>query len=120
MIALTISMKVLPEKRKELLQSIRAWLKLIRNESGCVDYRFHQHTEDDNNFSLVSEWETHADLDRHLLSDRFGIFLGASSLLSEPPELTFHSVLSTTPMETLSTARGKSLSCKSSLKETGT
>ena len=71
-------MKVLPEKRKELLQTIRALLKLMRTESGCAGYRFYQDTEDNNNFSLVSEWETHADLDRHLLSGRFGILLGAA------------------------------------------
>jgi len=119
MISLTITMEVLPEKRKELLQTIRAWLKLMRAESGCVGYRFYQDTEDDNAFSLVGEWETHADLDRHLLSDCFGILLGASSLLSEPQEVTFQSVLSTTPMETLRAARGKSNSYRGSLEGVG-
>ena len=119
MIALTITMKVLPEKRKELLQTIRALLKLMRTESGCVGYRFYQDTEDDNKFSLVSEWETHADVDRHLLSDRFGVLLGTSSLLSEPSQIIFYSVLSTTPMKALRTARRRSISCKSNLKEAG-
>ena len=119
MIALTINMKVLSEKRKELLQTIRAWLKLTRSESGCVGYRFYQDTEDERSFSLVGEWATQADLDRHLVSDRFSILLGASSLLNEPPEITFHSVLATTPMEALRTARSNSLSYNSDLRGDG-
>jgi quinol monooxygenase YgiN len=92
MIVLTIRMNVLPEKRKELLQTVRALTSLTRKEDGCIRYHFYQDIEDENAFGLVAEWQTKRDLDNHLRSDRFGVLLGAMDLLCEPPEMKFNAV----------------------------
>ncbi len=100
-------MNVLPEKRKELLQTVHPLIALIREEKGCISCRLFKDDEDENSFSLVEEWVTQEDLDNHLRSDRFGVLLGAKSLLSEPHEIKINTVSYTSGMEAVRAARGK-------------
>jgi len=92
MILLTIQMKVLSEKRKELSQAIASLMGSIRKAKGCRRSDFWQRVEDDNEFSLVEEWDTWGDLLHYLKSERFRVFLGAMTLLREPYEMKFHTV----------------------------
>ena len=98
-------MNVLPEKRKELLQTVHPLIGLIREEKGCISCRLFKDDEDENSFALVEEWETQEDLDNHLRSDRFGVLLGAKSLLSKPFEFKLNGVSYTSGMEAVKAAR---------------
>ena len=92
MILLTIRMKVLAEKRKELSQTIASLIVLIRTERGCQRCAFSQSMEDENALSLLEEWDTQENLKGHLKSERFSVLLGAMNLLQEPYEMKFHTV----------------------------
>ena len=83
-----IKMKVRPEKRKELSQTLQSIVAQMRKENGCVDSNFYQNAENENDFFLVEAWETRNALDDHLRSDIFTVLMGARSLLSRPPEIT--------------------------------
>ena len=97
-----IRMKVRPEKRKELLQTVLALASETRKEKGCLGWNFYQDVEDENAFVLTQEWESQVDLDEHLRSEAFDVLLGGVNLLCDPPEVgisLFSSAGGTEPSE---------------------
>jgi quinol monooxygenase YgiN len=94
-----IKMKVRPEKRKELWQTLQSIVAQIRKENGCVNSNFYQNAENENNIVLIEEWETQKTWDDHLRSDIFMILMGAGSLLSRPPEIMIHTVSHSSELE---------------------
>ncbi|MBU1208513.1 MAG: antibiotic biosynthesis monooxygenase [Proteobacteria bacterium] len=86
-------MRVLVEKRKELAQTIASLIGSIRTEKGCRRCDFCQSMEDENELSLLEEWDTQENLKSHLKSDRFRVLRGAMNLLQEPYGMIFHNVI---------------------------
>jgi quinol monooxygenase YgiN len=99
MILVIIRMKVLSEKRMELSQTIALLIGSIRTEKGCKRCDFCQSMEDENDLSLLEEWDTQKNLMGYLKSGRFRILRGAMNLLKEPYEMTFHTVFYPAGME---------------------
>jgi quinol monooxygenase YgiN len=85
-IAITI-MSVLPEKQKEVLQTLLSMVDPPGKEKGCLSYGIFCDIEEKNVFNLISEWETRRHLDLHMKSDRFSVLLGTKSLLCEPMKI---------------------------------
>jgi quinol monooxygenase YgiN len=92
MILVIIRMKVLDEKRKELSQTIASLIGSIRTEKGCQRCDFCQSMENENELSLIEEWDTEGNLKGHLKSERFRVLRGAMNLLKEPYGMMFHTV----------------------------
>ncbi len=88
MIVIRITMKVRPEKQKEVLQTLLTLVEAPGKESGCLSYGIYCDIEDKNIFNLISEWENRRHLDHYMGTDRFSVLLGTKSLLREP--LDFH------------------------------
>ncbi len=86
MIALMAHLAVQPEKREELLQTLRSLVDDIKLQAGCQDCLMGMHGDA---ALLFSVWENRDSLDRHLRSEQLGILLGASALLTEPPRFRF-------------------------------
>jgi quinol monooxygenase YgiN len=99
MILVVIRMKVLPEKRQELSQTIASLSGSIRKEKGCRRIEFCQGMEDENDLYLLGEWDSRKNFESNLKSDRFRVLLGAMSLLKEPYEMTFHALFHPMGME---------------------
>jgi quinol monooxygenase YgiN len=106
MIVSSTRISIPPENRKEFLQTLNPLMGRIRNEKGCIRYNVYQDVENANDFMFIEEWETQADLDEHLRSDRFGVLLGALRLLSDTPEIRFSLIGQTTEIEALKEFRG--------------
>ena len=87
-----IRMKVLPEKRMEMSQTIVSLTGSIRTEKGCKRCDFCQSMEDENRLFLLEEWDTEENLVSYLKSARFRVLRGAMNLLKEPYEMVFHTV----------------------------
>ena len=85
-------MKVLPEKRMEMSQTIASLMGSIRTEKGCRRCDFCQSMEDENRLFLLEEWDTEENLVSYLKSPRFRVLRGAMNLLKEPYEMVFHTV----------------------------
>ena len=94
-----IRMKVFSEKRKELSQTIASLIGSIRTEKGCQRCDFCQSMENENELSLLEEWDTQENLNSHLKSERFRVLRGAMNLLKEPYEMMFHTVFHPAGME---------------------
>ncbi len=89
MILLTIHMKVTPEKRQELTQTLVSLVPLIRRRKGCLRCGFFYSAEDPNELCLIEEWASRQALADHLQSEHFKVLLGAMSLLPEPHQTGF-------------------------------
>ncbi|MFH0994346.1 MAG: antibiotic biosynthesis monooxygenase family protein [Pseudomonadota bacterium] len=92
MIIAITNMNVLPEKQKEVLQTLLSLIEPPGKELGCLSYGIYCDIEDKNLFNLISEWETRQHLDHHMGSDRFSVLLGTKSLLCEPIKIQILSV----------------------------
>jgi quinol monooxygenase YgiN len=101
-------MNVLPEKQLELTQTLISMIGPTGKETGCLGYAVFCDIEDENSVNLLQEWETREHLDRHIRSDRFGVLLGTSTLLCEPPEIMIHTVSHSEGMEAIRAVRYKS------------
>ena len=107
MIILRITLNVLPEKQKELMQTLLSMIEPTGKEQGCLSYDVFLDIEDNNVFSLIEDWENREYLEHHLRSDIFGVLLGTKSLLSEPLKIQIHTVSHSEEMEAIKAARDK-------------
>jgi quinol monooxygenase YgiN len=96
-------MTVRPEKRNNLLETMRGMLEPTRVERGCLSYRLYEDVEDRNTLILVEEWQTQEDLERHIRTDNQRRLLELMELLSEQPELRFNTVSHTVGMGLIET-----------------
>ncbi len=107
MIVVRMTMNVLPEKQKELVQTILSMIGPMEKEAGCLSFALFCNIEDKNLLKLLEEWQTRKDLDRHLRSEMFSVLLGAKSLLCDPPQIQIHTVSHSQGMETVNAVRSK-------------
>jgi quinol monooxygenase YgiN len=107
MIVVRITMNVLPEKQKELVQTLLSMIGTMEKEAGCLSYTLFCDIEDKNLLNLLEEWKTRKDFNHHLRSEMFGILLGTKSLLNEPHGIKIYTVHKSEGMEAVHTAREK-------------
>ena len=98
-ILVTLKMVVQPERRSDLLETMRGMLEPARVERGCLSYCLYEDVEDRNTFILVEEWATQEDIERHISKDNQRRLLALMDLLSEQPELQFNTVSHTAGMD---------------------
>jgi len=112
MIIVRIAMNVFPEKRKEVMQTLRSMAETAGKEKGCLSYEVFCDVEDKTVCNLIEEWKTREDLDRHIRSERFSVLLGTKSLLARPLEMKIHTVSHSEGVEVVNALRGKGISKK--------
>ncbi len=98
-ILVTLRMIVRPERRSDLLETMREMLEPARVERGCLSYHLYEDVEDRNAFVLVEEWKTQKDLESHIRTDSQRRLLALLDLLSRQPELRFNTVSHTAGMD---------------------
>jgi quinol monooxygenase YgiN len=107
MIVVRIIMNVLPEKQKEVMQTLLSMVESPEKKGGYLSYGIFCDIEDKNVFNLISEWKTRKDLDDHIKSYRFSVLLGTKSLLCEPPKIEIHTVSHSEGIESVNSVRKK-------------
>jgi len=101
----TTAITVLPDKRRELCLTMSSLLGRIRNEPGCRSYKFYGDVDDQNSFTLIGEWETRDEWDRHANSDDFAVLQGSLRLLSKRSEVNFKLLSHVAGIEAVTRAR---------------
>ena len=109
MIIVRIVMNALPEKQKEVMQTLVSMIEPTGKEKGCRSYEVFRDIEDKNVFGLIEVWETRDDLKHHMRSDRFGVLLGIKSLLCEPSKIRIYTVSHSEGMEAIHAARANKI-----------
>ena len=92
MILATLIMNVRPERRSDLLKTMRGMLEPVRVERGCLSYRLYEDIEDRNTLVLVEEWKTQNDLESHIRTDNHRRLMALMDLLNKQPEMQFNTV----------------------------
>jgi len=98
-ILVTLKMIVQPERRGDLLETMRGMLEPTRVERGCLSYRLYEDVENRNAFVLLEEWATQKDLESHIRTDNQRRLLTLMDLLSEQSEFRFNTVSYTAGMD---------------------
>ena len=107
MIIVRITMHALPEKQKEVMQTLLSMIESTGKERGCLSHHVLRDIEDETGFSLIDEWETREDLDQHIRSAKFGVLLGTKSLLCEPLKIQIFTVSDSERIEAVNPMRKK-------------
>lgn len=81
-------MRVLPQKRQELLRNLAA-MEARACEMGCLKYHYCQDREDANLIRLTLEWQSREKLESYLASGHHRILMGALQVLCESPVITY-------------------------------
>jgi len=107
MIIVRIIMNVLPEKQKEVMQTLLSMIESFEKDSRYLSYGIFCDIEDKNVFNLISEWETRQNLDHYIRSDLFSVLLGTKSLLCEPLKFQIFTVSDSEGIEAVNSVREK-------------
>jgi quinol monooxygenase YgiN len=107
MIVVRIIMNVLPEKQKEVMQTLLSMVESPVKDSRYLSFGIFGDIEDKNVFNLISEWETRQNLDHYIRSDLFSVLLGTKSLLCEPLKFQIFTVSDSEGIEAVNSVREK-------------
>ncbi|GAK60621.1 antibiotic biosynthesis monooxygenase [Candidatus Vecturithrix granuli] len=87
MIAVTITMTVLPQKRQELLLTLHELIAVMRQDTGFLDARISMKNGNSSVVTLIAEWETPEAVQTYMQSEYFRILCGALQLLTSSSEV---------------------------------
>lgn len=98
---------VAPEgKRDEVLDILLRLKGPTEVAKGCRSCRVMQDVEDDRSLTYVVQWNTEAEVEEHLRSERFRRLLPYIELSTEPPEVDFSTIDRVRGIEFLVAAMG--------------
>jgi quinol monooxygenase YgiN len=81
------------ENRDELVRIGQRIAAASRGETGCINYRLYQDTEDENAFVFVEEWRSEEALQQHFGTPHVAEFMAAiRDVIVEPPDVKFHTI----------------------------
>jgi quinol monooxygenase YgiN len=109
MIVLRMTIAVLPEKQREVMQTLVSMIGPTGKEAGCPSYDVFCDIEDPNRFSMLGEWESREALDHHIVSQRFGALLGIKALLDTPIKIQIYTVSRSEGVEAIEAIRSNRL-----------
>ncbi|MCF8062694.1 MAG: antibiotic biosynthesis monooxygenase [Deltaproteobacteria bacterium] len=107
MIIVRITMRVLPEKQKEVVQTLLSLTSPMKRETGCLSYTLLKGIKDKDELCVFEEWENREKLDHHLQSDLFGVLLGTKSLLHQSHSIHIYTIQQNEGMTAVLAARRK-------------
>jgi len=87
MIITTIKLHGLPQKRLEIMQTIRGVASEMARDDGSKSIDFYQDLQDKNIFYLMKEWQTTNDLEKYKKSKSLAVLFGLEALLVESLEI---------------------------------
>jgi len=74
-------------KIDEFVDSLRTLVSGFRKEKGCLDYSVYQDFDEEHAFCIVSKWATDEDMQKHFLTQKFEVLIGAAKVLGETFEM---------------------------------
>jgi quinol monooxygenase YgiN len=77
------------------------------NLPGCMSCHGYQDVDNPNRLTLVEEWESLEDLEKHIATDDYRKKLSILDLSSQPPEILFHTVSETRGMDLITAVRDR-------------
>jgi quinol monooxygenase YgiN len=107
MIHAAVTIAAAPAQRRAVLDVLRSLMSPTRVEPGCLDCRLYEDVTAEGVFTLVEDWATPVDFERHLRSETYRLLLLIIEMSSVPPEVRYYEVSRTMGMEAIHAARGR-------------
>jgi quinol monooxygenase YgiN len=93
MINLDGRLAIRPGARAAFLMAVSAVIPPSRRDKGCIHYSCYEDLAQPNSFLFYEEWESEADLDRHLAAPHTQAFFAvAAASWVEPAVVTVHTI----------------------------
>ncbi len=105
MIAGTLRILPLPNRRGDVLEALRSIQEPALAQPGCVACHVYEEQGPERAIVLVQRWESEAAIGAHIRSDMYDRVLGALELSSSPPEICFDHVVASEGIEFIERAR---------------
>ena len=82
-------MKIVIQEYKidEFVDFLHSLLSGLHKEKGCVDCCVYQDLDEQHAFCIISEWKTHEAMQKHFLTQKFEVLIGAARVLGETFEM---------------------------------
>lgn len=87
MIVTTIKIHCLPQKRREIIQTIRGLNAQALKDAGCNNASFYQDMHNEDIFYLMEEWQSQSALENYKNSRSYSVLFGLEGLLVESLEI---------------------------------
>ncbi len=107
MVLATIRMLLPHQKRGEALKILRSIAEQSRVQPGCLSSSIYGDLEEENVITIEEMWRDQEVLGHHLRSEEYRNLLLVLELALEFPEIKFHSITSSTGIETIEKARSQ-------------
>ena len=89
MVMVMLRLTVVPDRRDDVLQTIRSTLSRTRVASGCLDCRIYTSADETNRILYFEEWTSEDELARHLRSDCWRGLLAVMEASEGQPHIRF-------------------------------
>lgn len=94
-------------RRKGALDLLNFITGPMSNLPGCMSCQGYQDVDNPNRLTLVEEWESLEDLEKHIGTDDYRKKLSIIDLSTQPPEILFHTVSETRGMDLITAVRDR-------------
>ena len=102
----TIRITASEKSNGEIVDVLRSLIEPTRVETGCVGCGLYRDLHDSNIIFWLEEWNTQADLERHIRSPQYKKILAAFDMSSSQPVMQFNTVVETKGMQLVEEALG--------------
>jgi len=99
MLVYQLKIQIKPYKPDEFVSSMHSYLRSIRKEKGCLDFRICRDSEKKNTFIVVGEWKSRQTMEKHFQTREFELLIGAAKVLGETFEMNIAEVLTSGGIE---------------------
>ena len=88
MITASITIHGRPEKRTEVLQTIKGIVNQLNTHTKCRQAKIYRDVDDENTLFFTEDWSNEDDLNDYFCSRLFKVLLGINPLLKDQLEIT--------------------------------
>ena len=89
MSTVNVLLRVRPEKREELLQTLQSIQKNLKAEEELSKSSLYRDMNDSSVFCLIQEWATQDSMERYIRSDQFSVLMGMLKVLCVESEIKY-------------------------------
>ena len=86
---INVLLRVRPEKREELLQSLQSIQKNLKAEEDLSKSSLYRDMNDSSVFYLIQEWATQDSMERYIRSEPFSVLMGMLKVLCVESEIKY-------------------------------
>ncbi len=80
-------------KIDEFVDFLHSLVSGFRKEKGCLDYCVYQDLDEEHAFCIAAEWQTHEAMQKHFLTQKYQVLIGAARVLGATFEMIMAEVL---------------------------